>query len=435
MARKGRPLFRKTTFANGLTLISERHPKMRSLSIGIWVKTGTRYERAREAGISHFLEHMLFKGTETRTALQIAREVDQVGGEFNAFTAREYTCFHVLVLNRDIGLAVDILSDVLLNSAFEPGEMELERKVILQEIAMLEENPEELATDLFFEKAYGRHGLGRQILGYDASVRRMRRGDLLRYFRKHYEPSQLLISVSGDVSHESLVRRFRPLSKGRWPGRPGRAGSRKALGFEPAPKVRPGVWWIPRKTEQAHLVWGVETVRYTSKDRFAALLLNSYLGVGMSSLLFQEIREKHGLAYSVYSTHSASRDSGILYVYAGTAPSQVPVCLKLIEECAYSLCAKKLSEEELQSVKNNLKGSILLAADNVESKMSRIAKAEIFFGKYTDVEGVCEMIDEVTPQDVRRVARKIFGSGKRSILVLGPKPSRQAMARVRAVTR
>lgn len=424
MARARRPEFHKTVFSNGLTVVTERTPGFRSLSIGVWVKTGTRYERIREAGISHFLEHMLFKGTEKRNALDLAREIDQVGGEFNAFTAREYTCFHVLVLNRDLALGADVLTDVLLNSAFDPDEMELERKVILQEIAALEENPEELASDLFFEKLYGRHGLGRQILGYDASVRRMRRGDLLRFYRKHYRPDQVVVSVAGDVSHASIIKHLKSLGRGRWPGRPSKQGSKKELGFQAAPRVRAGKWWITRKTEQVHLCWGVESFRYTSKDRFAALLLNSYLGVGMSSLLFQEIREKHGLAYSVYSSLSGFRDSGVLSVYAATAPSQVPLCLKLIEECVMKLCREKLSEEELTSVKENLKGTFLLGTDNVESRMSSIAKREIFFGISSTIEEVCEMIDSVSVNDIRRVARKFFGHGRRSILFFGPKPTR-----------
>ncbi|MBI4925751.1 MAG: insulinase family protein, partial [Bdellovibrio sp.] len=278
---------KKTVFSNGLTLLTERHPEFKSLCIGVWVKAGTRQERPHESGISHFLEHMLFKGTENRSNLQIAKEVDQVGGEFNAFTAREYTCFHILLLSRDIDLAVNILSDILLYSKFDAEEMERERKVILQEITMAEESPEELVHDLFFELLYGRHGLGRPILGTGTSIRRFTRGDLLRFFRKHYRPTQIVISVAGNVSHESVCRKLKLLTRKYWPGRPKQLVTKKQLGFEPAPRLKHGTWWIKRSAEQVHLVWGVESFRYSSKDRFAALLLNVYLGGGMSSALFQ----------------------------------------------------------------------------------------------------------------------------------------------------
>jgi predicted Zn-dependent peptidase len=426
MAR--RPRFRKTVFDNGLTLLSERHSEYRSLSIGVWVKVGTRHERLRESGVSHFLEHMLFKGTTSRSALEIARAVDQVGGDFNAFTAREYTCFHTLSLASDANLMLEILSDVVLNSDFGADELERERKVILQEISMVEESPEELAHDLYLELLYGRHGLGRPILGTETSIRRMRRGDLTRFFRKYYRPDQMIVSVAGDISHESVRRKLRPLSRGRWPGRPGK---RLRDEFPAAPPVRQGNWWIKRPTEQVHLLWGVAGPSYQSRDRFAAFLLNGYLGGGMSSSLFQEIREKHGLAYTVYSNLTPFSDSGVFSIYAATGMSQVPLCLRLVEECVQQLKTKLLTDHEVQLLKDNLKGTILLGADGVESRMSSIAKNEIFLREYIGVEDVCRLIDEITPQQIRRVARKLLRSDRRSVLALGPKPSRSVAAKLR----
>jgi predicted Zn-dependent peptidase len=446
--------FKKTILPNGLTLLSERQKGFRSLSIGIWVKTGTRHETAGEAGISHFLEHMLFKGTEKRSALDIARQVDQVGGDFNAFTAREYTCFHILLLDRDVELGIDILSDVVLNSDFDPEELERERKVILQEISMVEESPEEMVHDIFFELIYARHGLGRPILGTESSIRRLKRADVTRFFRKHYRPDQLIVSVCGDVSHEKILKKIRPLTHRDWPGRPHIAHpnaelkprhTRRGLTLkplspaervlrkigQPPPKVKSGCWWIERPTEQVHLVWGVAGPPYASKDRFAAFLLNIYLGGGMSSALFQEIREKNGLAYTVYSSLSPFVDSGVFSIYVATGMKQVPLCLKLIEESVQKLKKDLLSEIELQTIKDNLKGSVLLASDDVESRMSSIAKNEIFFGKYVQVEEVCRLIDEVTPQDVRRMARKLLSSNNRSLVALGPKPSRDIVTRLR----
>ncbi len=429
-ARKSQ--FKKTVFGNGLTLVSERHTNFRSLAIGVWVKAGTRHERPHEAGVSHFLEHMLFKGTETRSALQIAREVEQVGGEFNAFTTREYTCFHVLLLERDVQLGVEILSDILLNTVFDPEEMEKERKVILQEIAMVDEAPEEIAHDLFFELTYPRHGLGRPILGTEKSIRQMRRGDLMRYFRKRYRPEDLVISVAGDVSHDTLKRLMKPLTKSRWPGRSaGSQGEGSGLGFAPAPKLRQGAWWVERPTEQVHLVWGVEGPKYSARDRFAAFLLNVHLGGGMSSTLFQEIREKNGLAYTVYSSLSPYHDTGSLTIYAATGMSQVPLCVKLVEECVSTLSRNLLADADLKLIKDNLKGTILLSADSVESRMSSIALNEIFLGKYVPVEEACKLIDEVTPRDIRRVARALIGSGRKSLLALGPKPSKQVQVKLK----
>ena len=398
--------------------------------MGVWVKTGTRHEKTSDAGISHVLEHMLFKGTEKRSALDIAMQVDQVGGEFNAFTTREYTCFHLLLLNRDMALGIEILSDILLDSKFDADELERERKVILQEVSMVEESPEEVAHDIYFELIYGRHGLGRPILGTETSVRRMRRGDVTRYFNKHYRPDQLIVSVVGDVSHQQVVDQLKPLSKKQWPGRPTLTSSRREMGYEPAPKIREGTWWIERATEQVHLLWGVEGMKYNSKDRFAGHLLNTYLGGGMSSSLFQEIREKHGLAYTVYSSMSPFLDSGVFNIYAATNMNQVPLCLRLIEECVARLKDVLLTDDELQMVKDNIKGAILLSSDSVESRMSSIAMNEIFFEKYFSVEEVCQAIDDVKPSDLRRVARKLFANGRRSLLALGPKPSKSVVAKL-----
>jgi len=424
-----KPRFRKTVFANGLTLVSEQQA-CNSLSIGVWVKAGARYERAREAGISHFLEHMLFKGTASRSALDISRSVDRVGGDFNAFTAREYTCFHLLLLNRDLALGLDILSDIILNSEFDAEELERERKVILQEISMVEESPEELVHDLFFERCYGRHGLGRPVLGTSNSVRNMRRADLLRFFRKHYCPSRMIVSVAGDVSHESVRRRLKQLGKASWPGRPRHKQTKGELGFEPSPALRSGRWWAHSSVEQAHIVWGVEAPSFASRDRFATFLLNVYLGGGMSSELFQEIREKKGLAYTVYSSLSPFLDSGVFTIYAATAAPQVPLCLKLIEECVERTKRTLLTHEELQTIKQNLQGTILLSSDSVESRMSSIAKNDIFLKRYVTVEEVCRAIEVVTPQDIRRVARKIFKGDRRSIQFFGPKPSPQMVSRL-----
>lgn len=419
----GRNSVRRTVLRNGLTVLTERTPGFRSLSIGIWVRAGTRHERPHEAGVSHFLEHMVFKGTETRTASQITREVERVGGEFNAFTTREYTCFHITLLDRDLDLGMEILSDIVMGSTFDPIELERERKVILQEIAMVEESPEEISQDLYFELLYGKHGLGRSILGSDHSVRKMRRADLMRYFKKHYRPDNVIVSVAGNVPHSKIMHSLKSLAKRNWPGRNPKKVSARELGFQPAPKIRDGLWWISRPTEQAHIVWGVEAPKYTSREQAAVLLLASYMGGGMSSHLFQEIREKNGLAYTIYSNLNSYFDSGVFSVYVGSAPGQTATCLRLIEEAAIRLCTSLMPEEELQEVKDSVRGMMLLSTDNVESLMQSNAIDEIYFGEVYSVDQVCLEVDKVTVSDIRRVARKIFGPGKRSILVYGPRPS------------
>lgn len=418
------PVFKKTVFANGLTLLTEKLEQFQSLSVGVWVRVGTRHEPPELAGVSHFIEHMLFKGTRSRTALQIAKEVDQVGGEFNAFTAREHTCFHLLLLNRDLSLAIDILSDVLMNSTFRKDEFERERKVILQEISMVEDSPEELAHDLFVEQFFPKHPLGRPILGPKSNIEQMKREDLVRFFEKYYQPERLVISVAGDVDHGAVVRKLRPLLKAKWPEGKGPVSS-----FRPTPHF--GFWWNERSTEQVHLIWGIPGPAYHSKDRFAALLLNVYLGGGMSSSLFQEIREKKGLSYSVYSTLLPFMDSGIFSVYAATSPDQVGTCLKLIEKCVNRLKKSPLPKHELQMIQNNLKGTILLSADSVEARMASIAKNEIFLGKYLNLKEICELVDQVTPGDIQRLAKQLFSNQERSILALGPLPKPKVMSGLR----
>lgn len=433
------PVFKRTVFRNGLTLLTEKQANLQSLSIGVWVKVGTRHERSHEAGASHFLEHMLFKGTETRTALEITRAVEQVGGEFNAFTGREYTCFHVTLLARDLPLAAEILCDIILNSNFDPVEFEREKKVILQEIAMVEEAPEELAGDIHVERIFGQHGLGKPITGTERSMRQMKRGDLLRFFRKHYVPENLVISVVGNVRHAQVTAALRPLTRGRWAGRPEPVHAHDRLPTMPearfgVPKMRDGFWWDIRPTEQVHVMWGVAGPQYASKDRMIALVLNAFLGGGMSSELFQEIREKNALAYTVYSSHSPFVDAGVFTIYAATAPHQVAFCIKLIEECVGKLMRELLSEDELNTVKSSLKGTLLLSSDSVESRMLSIATNEICLHEYLSPDDLCRAIDEVTPQQIRRVARKLFSNFRRSIVVIGPRPTASMRKRLRTIT-
>lgn len=415
--------FKKTVFNNGLTVLSERTPGSLGLSVGLWVKVGCRMERPSEAGISHFIEHMLFKGTEKRSALEITRSIEAAGGDFNAFTDREYTCFQLSLLKEDLQLGADILTDIILDPLFEPVELEREREVILQEIDSVEDNPEELAFDTYLQKVYGRSGLGSVILGTTNSIGKMKRSRLIKFFKSHYRPEKTIISVAGDVSHKSVCKRFKRLATRSWPGRP--AG--KQIDTSPVykrPAVRDGRWWIERKTEQVHLIWGVEGVSFTARQRLPCVLINIHLGGGLSSLLFQEIREKRGLAYNVYSSLLPFADSGLFTVYVATERTKLKLCMRLIEEAVHNLCTTPLPEEELKSIKSNLKGNIFISSDDVESRMFSIARNEIFLRANVGIGDICERIDSVSADDVRRTARKLFGNEKRSILALGPEKPR-----------
>ncbi len=421
---------KRTVFRNGLTLVTEQSSLNQSLAIGVWIKTGTRFEHAAEVGVSHFLEHMLFKGTETRSALDLVKEVERLGGDFNAFTSREYTCFQITLLSDDYALGAEILSDVLLNSKFDAEEVERERKVILQEIAMVEDGPEELAFDLLYEKIFGRRGLGLPILGTETSIRRMSRGDLLRYFRKHYRPENCVVAVSGNVSHQKIRNAFKFLEKRNWPGRSLKRESKRSLGFHKAPPMKRGVWWQARETEQVHLLMAMQSHKYNAPQRFAALLLNIHLGGGMSSALFQKIREEHALAYSVYSYLSSYLDTGIFSIYVGTSVQKVAQTLNLVRELMREIAQKGLTAEELSSVKSNIKGNLKISSDDSESRMASLAKAEIFYNQPVMVDEICRGVDAVTGAEVQAMARRWFLRSRRAIVAVGPKAPRSLIKKL-----
>lgn len=407
--------FAKSVLDNGMVLVTENLPEFQSLAIGVWVTAGTRHEAPSEAGLSHFLEHMMFKGTEKRSALDIAQQIDRVGGEFNAFTSREYTCFHVLLLAQDYKLAAEILTDILLNSTFDEEEIERERKVILQEISMVEDNPEELAHDLFFEQAFGGHPLGKPILGNQKTLNKFNRAAVFSYFRRHYAPKQIVISVAGNVNHaavrSSLNRYLRPEYIHTKP--------HKRYGLS-QPKVHRSTKVIRRDLEQAHLLVGFPSVPYDHEDRFVAYLMSNYLGGGMSSTLFQEIREKRGLAYTVYCTNSAFSDVGVFTTYVATAPAEAKTCLEVTAREIAKLKESKLERKTLDILKQNLKSTILLNSDSVENRMTAIAKAQMFFGRYFPVDEIFTMIDAVTPERLQATARKLFRPDQTILTLMGP---------------
>ncbi len=416
-----RSSFHKSILKNGVTLLTEDLPHFQSLSIGIWVKSGTRHELIQESGLSHFLEHMIFKGTKKRSTLEIAQAVDQVGGEFNAFTAREHTCFHLLFLHKDLRLAIDILSDVLMNSVFLEEELEKERKVILQEISMVEENPEEYIHDVFFSQAYGAHPLGRPILGDSKTIKGFKKSHVLSFYRKHYTPSQMVIAVAGNVSHGKIKNLFnRYLNSQQSKKNNIRNLMNPIKPDRTSPKIHSGTRLIKRSLEQAHMVVGFPGVSYSHPDRFAFLLLNLYLGGGMSSSLFQEIRENRGLAYHLYSSLSSFSDSGLFSIYVATNPGEIKTCLKIVGHEIQKLKKSPLEKRSLKILKDNLKNTVLLNADSVENRMSTIAKNEIFYSRNYSIKDICGFIEKVKPLDLQRISNILFKPQNFILTVLGP---------------
>jgi predicted Zn-dependent peptidase len=406
-------MYHKTVLDNGIKIITEKLPYFQSITIGIWVMTGSRHENKEENGISHFIEHMLFKGTEKRGASDIAREIDSVGGILNAFTTKEYTCLYVKVLERHLDLAIDLLLDIFLNSNFKPEEVERERGVILQEIRMVEDTPDDNIQDMFNQSFFRDHPLSYPILGSLHSVRRISRRKLLSCFTGSYHrPFRIIVSAAGKIEHEKLVEKV--------------ASALKYFTHEeiipPENSFHPrAVFFIrPKKLEQVHICLGTKGLSQAHPLRFASYLLNTILGGGMSSRLFQEIREKRGLAYTVYSYQSSYQDTGLFTIYMGVGEDSTEQAINLVIQELKRLKEELVPEAELQAAKEQLKGNLLLSSENTDNRMTRLAKSEIYFNKFITIEEVLKNIDKTTSEAVGNLAREIFQSEYLSLAVLGP---------------
>jgi predicted Zn-dependent peptidase len=401
----------KETLANGLTLVTESMPGVRSVSVGVWLKRGSRHEAPAQSGISHFIEHMVFKGTKSRSAERIAAEIDSIGGYMDAFTSKEYAAFHLKVLDEHLPLAVDILGDILLNPLFDATEMAREKRVIFEEMGMIEDTPDELVMEVFARSFWPDHPLGRPILGNRRTVGSFRREDLAGFFRRAYHSANIVIAAAGHLEHEeaaALVRRhFTVLRAGR------------SQGNGPAPRVATRIVTRSKNhLEQVHICLGAKAYPQTHPDRFGCYILNTVLGGSMSSRLFQNIREKRGLCYSISSGLSAYSDSGLLSVYAATSREQAPEVLRLTLEEIRRLCGEPLGGEELRRAQDHLKGSLLLSLEHSGARMSQLAREEMYFGRaFTHDELVAE-IEAVTADDVRRIATRLF-EGRLGACVLG----------------
>ncbi len=408
------PDVQKDVLPNGLTILTEAMPALRSVAIGVWLRTGSRHEREQENGISHFLEHMVFKGTKSRSAEEIARSADSIGGHLDAFTAKECTGFSIKVLDEHLPRAFDMLADLVKNPLLKPEHIARERQVIREEIKMLEDTPDDLVHEIFTQTYWRGHGLGRPILGTRRTVGSFERPQLVDYFHRRYAPRNMIIAAAGHVEHAlvmDLVRKeFETLPAGR------------SAADGPRPVAHPHVKYRKKKElEQVHICVGAPAYPQTHEKRFACYILNTILGGGMSSRLFQNIREKRGLAYSVFSSFNAFRDAGCLSVYAGTSAESARKVLQLIMEEFRRMKETPLRDEELQPAKDYLKGSMLLSLESTMSRMANLARQEMYFGRYLSLDEIAASIDAVTPDEVLGVGDEIFQNARIALTVLGPR--------------
>ncbi len=408
-------MFNKTVLDNGIRVLSRELPDTRSVSLGIWVENGSRHEARPQNGISHFLEHLYFKGTERRSALQIAEEIDSVGGVLNAFTAKEYTCYYVKVLDENVPLAVDLLSDIFLHSVFDPEEIERERSVILQEISQTEDTPDDYVHDLFSLDFFPDHPLGRPICGDAATVGKMQREDFLNFVHERYLPGRVIVAAAGHVGHDYLAREF-GARLGSIPKAKLEAQNSEITG---APQLRSGVFQHAKQLEQAHLCFGVAALHQAHPKRYAAYVLNTLLGGGMSSRLFQEIREKRGRVYSVYSFLSSYRDIGYLGIYAGTSLEWAEEVVELTLNETKRLAAGEIADQEVERTKNQLVGNMILGLESSDSWMSHIAKDEIYFQKALSLEDIIQGVRSVTRDAVVELAASILRPEAMAVTLLG----------------
>ena len=410
----------RTEFDSGLRVVTERMRSVRSVTLGFWVLAGSRDERPAISGSSHFLEHLLFKGTRTRSALDIAQAFDAVGGDVNAFTAKEYTCYHARVRDRDLEMAVDHLADMVQHSVLRSADLDAERQVILEEINMHMDSPEDVVHDLFTETLWPEHPLGRPILGTVDTIRAATRSSVKRFYDRHYVPGHLVVAAAGNVQHEDLLRLLRDRMD---TGKPLRAGGSSTWSLrtgavdEPEPS---GTQIVRRKkTEQAHICLGTNGLPRTDPERFAFLIVNGALGGGMSSRLFQEIREQRGLAYSVYSYHAQYAEVGMFTAYAGTTPARAAQVIGLMRAQIEDLRDGGLTEEEFERAKGHVRGSMVLALEDPGGRMSRLGKSEIAQGEILTVDQILRRVGRVTLDDARRIAHRVL-SRPMTLTVLGP---------------
>ncbi len=406
-------VFKRTELSNGIRIISEKMPNVRSVTLGFWVGVGSRDEPEDLSGISHFIEHLLFKGTKFNSARQIAEAFDSMGGELNAFSAKEYTCFYAKVLDTDLDKSIELMTDMIFNSKFDPQDMDAERRVILEEISLHEDSPDDIIHDLFASTLWESHPLGQSVLGRLKVINTLSRDELVSFFRENYHPGNIVVSAAGNLDHEhleALVEKFtnRQCARG--------GSSRRHL----VPEVKPRLKVFNRPTEQAHIVIGTTGLPRNHPDRFALAVLDNLLGGGMSSRLFQKIREEKALAYSVFSYHSMFSETGLIAIYAGTSRENAQLVMDLIWEEINNLVENGVKDEELERAKGHIKGNLVLSLEDSSGRMTRLGKSELCQGETLTLDELIERVEAVDREKIEELSRHLLGYGKFVATVLGP---------------
>ena len=402
----------KTILENGIRILTKEMPCLHSVSMGVWVNVGARDESPAENGLSHFIEHMIFKGTKKRTAFHIAKEFDAIGGQTNAFTAMEGTCYHAKVMDTHLETMVDILTDIFLNSVFDAEEVEKERMVILQEIGMIEDSPDEYVHHLSGSTYWGDNPLGRPVIGNRNNIASFNAKVIQDFFRRFYQPEQIVISAAGNLKHDRFVDLVGPAFE----------SVRSGIGLpqRTTPGGRSKVELHHRELEQAHLCLGAKGLSITDPRRYAYSLMNTIFGGNMSSRLFQNIRERRGLAYAVFSFITSYIDTGMFGVYAGIEPKNAKEAAALILEEIRKLKKERVDSGELHDAKEYLKGNIMLASENNDNQMVRIAQSETHFGRNIHLQEILDSVEAVTEDEILELAENLFGSNQFALTLLGP---------------
>jgi predicted Zn-dependent peptidase len=419
----------KTILPSGLRIVTEEVSTSRSAAVGIWANVGSRDEVKSVAGASHFLEHLLFKGTKTRTALEISSAIEAVGGEMNAFTGQEYTCFYARVIDTDLPLAVDVVTDLITSSTFTAADVDSERKVVLSEIAVRDDDPSDYIHELYLDTYYGDSPVGRSILGTVDSINKMPRNSIYNYYKKHYQPENLVVSVAGNVKHKKVVKMVEEaLSKDGFLDVPNNKHEIRSA----TPIKTPGlgkVGLIDRKTEQAHILYGFPGLARSDERRFALSVLSSAIGGGMASRLFQEIREKRGLAYTTYAYPQQFAGTGTLAFYAGCKTEKAEEVIKLMRDISESVAQHGLTDEEISRAKGAVTGGLILGQEDTGSRMSRIGKSELVYGEIMSFDDILKKVRSVTPEQVHQLARDLF-SAPATLALVGPFRSKAKFEKV-----
>ncbi len=406
-------MINKTTFSNGLRLITEYMPETYSSTVMVWIDAGTNVEKAEQNGISHFIEHLVFKGTATKSSKNIVQAIESTGGSINAFTDKETTCYYAKVLGKDAAMAVDVLLDMVFNSRFDDSDIELERQVILEEIKMYEDAPDELVHDLLIKSFWEEHPLARPITGSEKTVKAISRTNILDFVRDYYTPDNMIISVAGNFNEEEIINLIKNLTEN--------ITAHSMSKCELLPVAKPLVNVKRKNIEQAHICIGTKAVSVLDKDRYALAIIDVCLGGGMSSRLFQTIREQRGLAYSINTYEALYRPSGIFGIYSGVNCENVNEVIKLTYEEIDRFKSDGLGEEEFLQAKEQLKGSLLIGLESTKYRAGRNGRSELYFNKTINAEELCSEIDNVSTDDIKRMSDFIFNKNSTAVYILAPK--------------